>query len=235
MSLIPEIPNIANPYLLAFTVGTLFGLTVCTSSCLPYIAGYIAGIGAGFRKGTMVTLIFSAGRLAAYAIIGAVVAVLSGAFGFLLTEDAFMPIQQYSSYAFAAITILIGVTLLYKIKTHKCELDHEEAKTGSAPKRWRRFDVGAFSLGLSRGLVLCTPMVWIMLYSVPFAAPLDSFVLAVLFGLGTIISPILLLGGVTGWLLSKAPLFRKWVSIGGAGILIALGIINLVTAIFNRG
>jgi threonine/homoserine/homoserine lactone efflux protein len=52
-----------------------------------------------------------------------------------------------------------------------------------------------------------------------------------LFGLGTALSPILLLGGATGWLLNKAPLFRKWISIFGAGILILLGIGTLLTPI----
>jgi putative Mn2+ efflux pump MntP len=69
------------------------------------------------------------------------------------------------------------------------------------------------------------------MYSVTFAAPIDNFVLAVLFGLGTALSPILLLGGVTGWLLNKAPLFRKWISIVGAGILIVLGLSTLLSAI----
>jgi putative Mn2+ efflux pump MntP len=71
----------------------------------------------------------------------------------------------------------------------------------------------------------------LLLYSVPFAAPFDSFAVAVLFGLGTALSPILLLGGITGWLLSKAPLFRKWIAIGGAAILIVLGIVTLITAV----
>jgi sulfite exporter TauE/SafE len=231
MSLIPQIPSISNPFVLAFTVGILFGLTVCTSSCLPYIAGYIAGTGAGFRKGTMITLFFSAGRLVAYTIVGAIVAVLGGVFSFFLNEAALVPIQQYSAYAFAAITILIGVYLLYKIKAHKCDFNHTNLENAKASKKWRGFDMGAFSLGLSRGLVLCTPLVSLMLYSLPFATPIDSLFVAVLFGLGTTISPILLLGGATGWLLSKAPLFRKWVAIAGAGILIALGVLNLVTAI----
>jgi hypothetical protein len=53
---------------------------------------------------------------------------------------------------------------------------------------------------------------------------------AILFGLGTALSPILLLGGITGWLLKKAPLFRKWITLGGAAILIILGIATLATA-----
>ncbi len=72
---------------------------------------------------------------------------------------------------------------------------------------------------------------WILAVSIPFASPVDSIALAVLFGVGTALSPILLIGGATGWLLSKAPLLRKWVSIGGAAVLIILGVITLFSAI----
>ncbi|HJW65240.1 MAG TPA: sulfite exporter TauE/SafE family protein [Candidatus Bathyarchaeia archaeon] len=88
-----------------------------------------------------------------------------------------------------------------------------------------------FSLGLSRGLVVCPALLALLLYSLPFAAPIDSFALAVLFGLGTALSPLLLLGGATGWLLNKAPLFRKWISIFGGLILIVLGISTVLMAI----
>jgi len=47
------------------------------------------------------------------------------------------------------------------------------------------------------------------------------------------LSPMLLLGGVTGWLLNKAPLFRKWVSIAGAGILILLGLVTLISSMIQ--
>jgi hypothetical protein len=52
MSLFAEIPN---PYLEAFTVGLLYGLTVCTAECLPHITSYIARIGAGFRGRVLFT------------------------------------------------------------------------------------------------------------------------------------------------------------------------------------
>jgi putative Mn2+ efflux pump MntP len=42
----------------------------------------------------------------------------------------------------------------------------------------------------------------------------------------------LLLGGVTGWLLTKAPLFRKWISILGSVLLIVLGLSALISAIW---
>ena len=228
MSLMPEI---SNSYLEAFAVGLLYGLVFCTSACLPYIASYIAGIGAGFRKGVFVTLIYNSGRVAAYALVGGLIGVLSGVFRFLVDEAVVSSFQEYSSYAFGIVTIAIGISILQKNRSASCECSLKDGeKLGTASKS-RRFDVRAFFLGLSRGLVVCPPLLMLLLYSVSFAAPVDSFAVAVLFGLGTALSPILLLGGITGWLLSKAPLFRKWIAIGGAAILIVLGIGTLVTAV----
>ncbi|MCW4006108.1 MAG: sulfite exporter TauE/SafE family protein [Candidatus Bathyarchaeota archaeon] len=224
------ITQISNPYLEAFAVGILYGLVFCTSSCLPYLASYIAGIGAGFRKATTVTLVFNSGRLTAYAIIGAAIAVLSGAFGFLLTETALAPIQQYSSYAFGVITMLIGVSIYLKSRrSQPCQNCGSTVVESSRWRRWGGFDSGAFVLGLSRGLVLCPPLMLLLIYTASFVSPAGSVAVAVLFGLGTTLSPILLLGGVTGWLLNKAPLFRKWVSLAGAAVMVVLGVITIIS------
>ena len=227
MSLMPGVPN---PYLEAFAVGILYGLVFCTSACLPYIASYIAGIGADFRKGVFITLIYNSGRVTAYALVGGLIGLLSGVFRVLVDEAAIASFQEYSSYAFGIITIAIGINLLQKNRSPSFECVLKDSEKQAEKSKSRRFDVRAFSLGLSRGLVICPPLLILILYSVPFAAPVDTFAVAVLFGLGTALSPILLLGGVTGWLLNKAPLFRKWITIGGAAILILLGVGTLVTA-----
>jgi len=227
MSLMPEIPN---PYLESFTVGLLYGLVFCTSACLPYIASYIAGIGAGFRKGIIVTLIYNSGRITAYALIGALIGAFSGMIRLFVSEAAMSPFQEYSSYAFSIVTIAIGISILLKNRSPPCNCNLEGNKSLEV-KKHARFDVRAFSLGLSRGLIICPPLVMLLLYSVPFAAPIDTFAMAVLFGLGTAVSPLLLLGGVTGWLLNKAPLFRKWISTIGAAILILLGAATLINTL----
>jgi len=229
MSLIPEIPNI---YLGALAGGLLYGSILCTSACLPYIASYIAGIGAGFRKSVMVTLIFNFGRIAAYALIGGLVAIFSGMFGWLVSETSMWNVQQYSSYIFGAVSTAVGAFLLRKsmAPSFSRSCDPKEIKNLVRAKVYKRFDVGAFSLGLTRGLVLCPPLVLLLVLSVSSGVPTDSLVVAGLFGFGTTISPILLLGGATGWLLSKAPLLRKWIAMAGAGILIVLGIATLVAA-----
>jgi len=229
MSLLPEI---SNPYVGAFAVGLLYGTVFCTSTCLPYIASYIAGIGADFRKGVIATLIYNLGRVTAYALIGGAVGIFSGVFRSVVSESSFSVFQQYSSYGLGIVTIIIGVSILLKSRaTPHCR--NPECNKNLDPKKIStRFDIRAFSLGFSRGLIVCPYLVAILLlYAIPFASPIDSFAVAVLFGLGTALSPMLLLGGVTGWLLNKAPLFRKWISIAGGGMLVVLGAVTLVNAI----
>ena len=231
MSLIPEL---SNPYLGAFAGGLLYGVAVCTASCLPYIASYVAGIGAGFRKGVGVTMVFSSGRIAGYALIGGAVGLFSGVFRLLTSSSAFAPFQIYSGIGFGAVTIVIGVSVFWKSrKPCECNTANKQKLVILGNRSWRGFDLGAFSLGLTRGLIICPPLIALLLYSLPFSTPIGSVGLAVLFGLGTSLSPMLLLGGMTGWLLNKAPLFRKWVAIAGAGILIVLGISTLINALIQ--
>jgi hypothetical protein len=53
MSLVLGIPN---PNLKTFSGGLFYGSVFCTASCLPYVAGSIAGIRASFRKGVAMLL-----------------------------------------------------------------------------------------------------------------------------------------------------------------------------------
>jgi cytochrome c-type biogenesis protein len=228
MSLLPGIPN---PYVQAFAVGLFYGIVFCTSSCLPYIASYVAGVGADFRKGVIITLVYNVGRITAYALIGGLIGTFSGVFRFAVNETSLAAFQQYSSYGFSIVTIIIGITILLKSRAIPHDCNSECNKNQDLKKNRGRFDLRAFSLGFSRGLIICPPLALLLLYSVPFATPIDSLFVAVLFGLGTALSPLLLLGGVTGWLLNKAPLFRKWLSIAGGGLLVVLGVLTLGSTI----
>ena len=211
----------------------IYGLVVCTASCLPYITGYIAGIGAGFNKGVKITLIFNSGRILAYALIGGLIGLFSGLIT-VVAPDATSPFQVYSSLVFGIVTVVIGSSILLKTrKPHECNKQSTNRVLSGKMGRFG-FDFGAFSLGLTRGLIICPPLITLLVvYALPFSNPIGSMTLAILFGLGTTVSPLLVLGGVTGWLLNKAPLFRKWISIAGGAMLIVLGIITVVSSIIQ--
>jgi sulfite exporter TauE/SafE len=220
-----------NPYVGALIGGFFYGTVFCTSACLPFVSSYIAGIGAGFRKGITTTLIFNLGRVAAYALLGAAV----GLFRFAISENSVTPFQHYSSLAFGLVSIILGISILLKTRSSKHDCHAPSVPIKTVKKTIRGFDFGAFTLGLSRGFVLCLPLLTLLVYSAAFASPFESVALAVLFGLGTALSPILLLGGVTGWLLNKAPLFQKYIAIAGAAILIILGLSTWFSIILVAG
>ncbi|MCL2359618.1 MAG: sulfite exporter TauE/SafE family protein [Nitrososphaerota archaeon] len=226
------IADISNPYLGAFADGLFYSFAVCTASCLPIVAGYIAGVGSGFKGSVKITLLFNSGRILAYALIGAIAGLFGGFLQAFVSETAIAPFQIYSSFVFGAVTIIIGVMVLLKARKPSCDCSGQDAKKLSETKKRSRFGVnfGAFSLGLTRGLILCPPLVALLLYAMPFTSPAGSVSIAVLFGLGTVISPLLLLAGVTGWLLSKAPLFQKWISVAGGVVLILLGVLTMLNS-----
>ncbi|MDH5663987.1 MAG: sulfite exporter TauE/SafE family protein [Candidatus Bathyarchaeota archaeon] len=226
MTLLSEI---SNPYLGSLILGMLYGLTLCTSVCLPYVIGYIAGIGAGFRKGVMVTSIYNSGRVTAYALIGG----LAGLFRTLVSDAFFLSYQKYSPIAFGVAIIIIGASIFLRKKSSigTCIIEKRE-HLGIPKKLTQKFDIRAFSMGFTRGLVLCPPLIALLLAALALSQ-INIIMLAVLFGLGTAVSPLIILGGATGWLLNKAPLFSRWISKISAGILIMLGLDVLLNVIIH--
>lgn len=218
--------QISNPYLASLILGLLYGFTFCTSTCLPYVISYIAGIGAGFRKGFTVALIYNIGRVVAYALLGTVV----GLSTVLISEEFLLSYQEYSSIAFGAVIIVVGAIILLRNPVN-CSYSPTK-KTDSMQffdKLSKRFDIRAFFMGFTKGLVLCPPLIALLLYAVTFSQ-IDCTILAVVFGIGTTLSPLLLLSGATGWLLNKAPLFRTWISRIGGVFLVLMGISILFTS-----
>ncbi len=220
--------QISNPYLASLALGLVYGFTVCTSSCLPYLASYIAGIKAGFRKGVAVTAIYNAGRVAAYAVVGSIAGLLR-----TFIDDAFFETYQtIFSVFFAFVVIVIGISIFFKKGScSTCVPENVEPQRGLEGFR-QNFDVRAFFMGFTKGFVLCPPLVAFLLYAITNYQA-NSTVLAVLFGLGTALSPMLILAAVVGWLLEKAPLLRKWTSILGAIALILLGVSILALALIE--
>jgi len=210
--------QISNPYLASLVLGLVYGLTFCTSACLPYLVSYIAGIKAGFRKGVTITLVYNSGRIVAYAIIGTLV----GLFQTVVSDTVFSSYQPFSSVIFGVFIIVIGLSIFYKKPKTGCVPKNAGTPKGILKNVKQRFDIRAFFMGFTRGFVLCPPLIAILLTAVTFTQ-VNLTLIAVLFGAGTALSPLLFLGGAVGWLLEKAPFFRKWTSILGGVFLVLFG------------
>ncbi|MDH5686553.1 MAG: sulfite exporter TauE/SafE family protein [Candidatus Bathyarchaeota archaeon] len=221
------LPQVGNPYLASLALGLFYGLTFCTSACLPYVISYIAGIKAGFRKGIIVTSIYNVGRVTAYALIG----VLIGLFKMFVSDTFFSVYQKYAFAAFGVTITVIGASILLSKKPSSYACKKTCTNLNVQGEMTRKFDGRAFLMGFTRGLVLCPPLVGFLLYSAAFSGLGDSIILATLFGVGTAFSPLLFLGGATGCLLNKAPLFSRWISKVAAVVLIVLGFNMLLSAL----
>ncbi|MDR2203554.1 MAG: sulfite exporter TauE/SafE family protein [Nitrososphaerota archaeon] len=223
--------ELSNPYLTAFATGLIYGLVACAPTCVPYLASYIAGTGANFRKSIAATLTFNTGRVIAYTLFGVLFSIFGGLLHYFTDDVALNMLQTYSAVAFSVVTIILGTILLYKNrKATSCNC--APAPFTIKTRYISKIDMGALTLGLTRGLLICPPIITLLVYSATFANPIDSIFFAVLFGIGTALSPVMIfLGGITGWLLNKATLLQKYIAFAGAIIIIILGFSTLFSSL----
>jgi sulfite exporter TauE/SafE len=210
--------QISNPYLVSLTLGLIYGLAFCTTACLPYLVSYIAGIKAGFRKGVIVTAVYNSGRITAYAIIGSLI----GLFTNFFDEPFLIVYRQLSSIIFGFVIIIIGISIFFKKSSTKACMKKITKPQDIFKNIKQRFDVRAFLMGFTKGFVMCPALFAVLLHAVT-QFKVNLTLTAVLFGLGTALSPLLFLGGTVGWLFEKAQLFREWLSRLGGVFLILLG------------
>jgi len=218
--------EISDIYLGSLVLGLFYGLSLCAPSCLPHITSYIAGVGAGLRRALAITATYNVGRITAYTLVGS----LAYMFKLLIDDVNIRPYQSYASIAFGLVTIIIGASLL-KRGDKSCQCSLHDASSFHKNNVFGKVDAGSFAMGLTRGLIICPPLMTLLIYGVTAPNPLNPLLMAFLFGLGTTLSPIFLLGGIAGWLLNKATLWKKWIRLAGAGILLILGISAMLSSL----
>ena len=170
-----------------FFLGLTNGLTVCGWSCLPYIGPYIMGYRRGFGSGIQSVLLFSLGKIVSYACLGA----LAGYLGSV--------VSGYSGFAptIAALVIVwLGCSMFFRSKGECGGRNNKEVKQPHL-----------IILGLIAGLMPCLPLSGVLLYAASGNSVINGCWTAVLFGLGTTISPLIFIGGAMGWL--SAGISRK--------------------------
>lgn len=167
-----------------FTIGITMAFGPCLFFCTPIILSYVAGTQDSGRKGFKSVLIFSLSRAFIYVLLG----LLAGFFGKILTTT----LDKYSLtiYFIGGIFISLSGILILLGKNpnlHLCTI-------------LRKYTVeddirNTIILGIIIGLLPCTPLLGILVYISLVSKDLwQGALLGLSFGVGTIISPLIIFG-----------------------------------------
>ena len=174
-------------YLLA--QGFVVGAGPCLLICGPLILPYIAGTKRSWQEGLHATLIFSLTRLAVYVVLGA----LSGLIGaFMLAIFLGTPFAYHVWTAGAFIIISLGILIILGrgFNLGFCRGICGHTLDNSVPSM--------VFLGLLIGFSPCLPLIAVMIEIALFSGNmLVGGIYGFTFGIGTVLSPLLIIGALT--------------------------------------
>lgn len=186
----------------AFVLGIIYGFGPCTISCAPVLVPIVMSTSKNYKQGLVYTLIFSAGRILVYMLLGMLMGILGKSLEFYL-----------SSKVVGVFMALMGLALIFRLHT-RC----------LAPKVKITGLHMSFVAGIIMGFSPCAPLLAALALAVASKSALLGSLIALVFGIGTVVSPILLLGLVSGkWASLKE--FSNINNYVGGGFLIIMGII----------
>lgn len=166
-----------------FFLGLMYGATICSISCLPYLGPYLLTTGNGFKDGITSSLTFISGKLFTYVILGGSAAYL----GYVLIPENNLTVR----FIQGTTLIAAGFALPF-------------INRGGCHKKGQIMGKGAslFALGVSTSLIPCLPLLSMFLLAAKSGSVITGFTYGFMYGLGLVISPILIAGGVLA-LISK--------------------------------
>lgn len=184
--------------LFLFISGLVLGSGPCIGFCAPILAGYVAAYKTSFKKAAVSYLVFSAAKLLSYVIIGALCAIFANILNSVFFEKYIYGI----SIILGVFVLFIGLSILLPKQAlfgRYCSFLH----TGHIK------NVGV--LGFLAGFSPCLPFLGILNYIIMVSnSPIQPIMYTFAFGLGTAISPILLLVAFSGKLAGDFSKYKLW-------------------------
>ncbi|MEJ2590542.1 MAG: sulfite exporter TauE/SafE family protein [Candidatus Thiodiazotropha sp.] len=199
-------------------MGFLYGLTLCSLTCIPLITPTIFASQAGFRRGFDATAIFILARIASYTLWGT----LAGLFGEMLLSRVD---PAWPSRLSGALILAIALRLWLRGQS-ACRSACGSPERVSMPSRSPWLQMA--TLGFSTSLMPCLPLSGVLVYAATTQSAFNGALLTLLFGIGASASPLYYIGGATGWLAGRLreviPQHSRWLGLLSAAILGAFGI-----------
>ncbi len=164
-----------------FISGLILGSGPCLSFCAPMLIGYAASQRASIRKSISSYAMFSLFKVAGYMLLGLACALSVR----LLNSPALGGYLNTIYLMLGSFMVLAGLAVLFNKASHgnkACQWFHK----GNIK------NVGVF--GLLVGLAPCLPLLGILNYVVIISNnPAQAIIFTLVFGLGTVLSPLLIL------------------------------------------
>ena len=171
-----------------FGIGFSFGIAgPCFVICAPVLITYIAGRKKTWRQALGDTFVFLSGRLTAYLILG----YLAGLSGKAIRDFTASGIISLLQPLGGGIIIILGIFVLTgkNRDSRLCRFINTKASNFSS----------LFLLGFVIGILPCAPLLALLLeISLISKTALEGMIYSLFFGLGTLISGLIVIGGLTG-------------------------------------
>ncbi len=197
----------------ALILGILYGLGPCLIFCLPILTPLVMATARTGKEGIIQTFLFGFGRISTYIFLGGI----SGYTGYLLGE-------LISQKVLGIFLIFFGIFILagYFLKLNP----------------WPKFSRCSFFLankgmelsyftGLVIGLSPCPPLLALLAMAVLEKSPLIGTGMGLFFGLGSLVTPLIIFGFLAGKL-SSLKEFKTIVPITSGLFLILFGSIKIL-------
>ena len=202
-----------------FLTGLLLGSGPCLASCGPILLSYIVATGKDIPRGLKDYFIFSLARLLAYLIL-----ILAVFFLGSYTLQRFL--GDYARYLFilgGAFIVLVGLLLMLRIRWEFLPLQRLQKNITGHHKQ------NLLLMGLIIGLLPCAPLLAVFSYiGLMSKTWLQSILFILSFGLGTLLSPLILLiiiaGFIPSLLRARKPLYERLLCFIGGFIILLFGL-----------
>ena len=219
--------NLLTQFTISYTATLFMGVTAgmgqCSVVCAPFLSTYIMGSGDGFLNGFKSFMIFTVGKIFMCALLG----LAAGYIGAAFTGIGFHSV--YLSTVFGGVMILIGLLMIIRPVCVRCKKSNEEDEEFGLFLMRFTFNptIHLFIMGMTFAAIPCPPMGAMLLYSLQMPSLLSSSIMMSLFGVGTMVSPLIIISAVAGLLSKKikaeTPQYRMLFQRLSGVILILLG------------
>lgn len=160
-----------------FFIGMANAATVCTISCLSYLAPLLMSEESGFRGGVVSSAFYLSGKILLYGALGG----LAGLSGTVFMKDPAYPGMPIMG----AGLVIIGLTVLFRKPKIKCS--HRKNK------KLTKFTF--FSTGIFTSLLPCPAVMGLLALAAATGSYMQGITYGLSYGMGLFVSPLLLACG----------------------------------------